>query len=104
MEEAYMLFSSPIVLLHLPIQGLTRSETKGIIVPIFFLEVQCPIFQQCDKYVLATAKGSRDSSVGIATGYGLDGRGSISGKDKRFFYTSQRPDRPWDPPSLLSNG
>jgi hypothetical protein len=26
---------------------------------------------------------SRDSSVGIATGYGLDGRGSISGRGKR---------------------
>jgi hypothetical protein len=28
---------------------------------------------------------SRDSSVGIATGYGLDGRGSIPGKGKKFF-------------------
>jgi hypothetical protein len=27
---------------------------------------------------------SRDSSVGIATGYGLDGRGSIPGSDKTF--------------------
>jgi hypothetical protein len=26
----------------------------------------------------------RDSSVGIATGYGPDGRGSISGRGKRF--------------------
>jgi hypothetical protein len=29
--------------------------------------------------------GSRDSSVGIATSYGLDGRGSIPGTGKRFF-------------------
>jgi hypothetical protein len=28
--------------------------------------------------------GSGDSSVCIATGYGLDGRGSFSGRDKRF--------------------
>jgi hypothetical protein len=31
---------------------------------------------------------SRASSVGIATGYGLDGPGSISGRDRRFFGTS----------------
>jgi hypothetical protein len=28
---------------------------------------------------------SQDSSVGIATGYVLDGRGSFLGRDKRFF-------------------
>jgi hypothetical protein len=28
---------------------------------------------------------SRDSSVGIATGYGPDGRGSISGKGEEIF-------------------
>jgi hypothetical protein len=38
---------------------------------------------------------SRDRSVGIATGYGLDGRGSISGGGKRFFFTPHRPDRVW---------
>jgi hypothetical protein len=46
---------------------------------------------------------SRDSSVGLATGHGLDGRGSIPGAVRRFF-SSQRPDRLWDPPSLPSNG
>jgi hypothetical protein len=45
----------------------------------------------------------RDRSVGITTGYGLDGRGSISGRVKRFFSTPQRPDRLWGPSSLLSN-
>jgi hypothetical protein len=35
---------------------------------------------------------SRDSSVGIATGYWLDGQGSIPGRGKRFFSTPQRPD------------
>jgi hypothetical protein len=34
------------------------------------------------------------SSVGIETGYGLDGRGSIPDRGKRFvFSTPQRPDR-----------
>jgi hypothetical protein len=41
---------------------------------------------------------SRDSSVDIATDYGLEGRGSIPGS-ARFFSTPQRPDRLWDPPS-----
>jgi hypothetical protein len=44
----------------------------------------------------------RDSSVGIAKGYGLNGRGSISGRDKRFFSTPQPTDRFWAPPSLPS--
>jgi hypothetical protein len=44
------------------------------------------------------------NSVGIATGYGLDTRGSIPGKGKRFFSTPQRPDMLWGSPSLLLNG
>jgi hypothetical protein len=47
---------------------------------------------------------NRDSSVGIATGYGLDSWGSIPSKGKRFFSILQRPDRLWNPPSFLSNG
>jgi hypothetical protein len=43
-------------------------------------------------------------TCGIATGYGLDGRGSIPGRGKRLFSTPQRPDRLWGPPSLLPNG
>jgi hypothetical protein len=45
----------------------------------------------------------RDSSVGIATDYGLDGPG-IEKKNpggREIFRT--RPDRPWGPPSLLYN-
>jgi hypothetical protein len=35
---------------------------------------------------------SRDSSVGIATGYGPDGRGSITGREKILLYfTASRP-------------
>jgi hypothetical protein len=36
---------------------------------------------------------SRDSSVGMAMSYGLDGRGSILGRVKRFLFIPQRPDR-----------
>jgi hypothetical protein len=49
----------------------------------------------------------RDSSVGIATRYGLDGpgiecrRGGGGGGGEIFRI---RPDRPWGPPSLLYNG
>jgi hypothetical protein len=46
---------------------------------------------------------SRDNSVGVATGYGLDGPGSIPSRVKIYF-SPQHPDRLWDPPSLLSNG
>jgi hypothetical protein len=42
----------------------------------------------------------RDSSVGIATGYGLDGPGIESRWDEIF---RTCPDRPWGPPSLLYN-
>jgi hypothetical protein len=46
----------------------------------------------------------RDSSVGIATRYGLDGPGieSRRGGGLRDFHTC--PDRPWGTPSLLYNG
>jgi hypothetical protein len=39
----------------------------------------------------------------VVTGYLLDGRGSVPGRGTRFFFLSHRPDRFWDPPSLLSN-
>jgi hypothetical protein len=41
------------------------------------------------------------SSVGIATGYGLDGLG-IESRWGEIFRTC--PNRPWGPPSLLYNG
>ena len=43
----------------------------------------------------------RDSSVGIATGYGLDGPG-IESRRGEIFRTC--PDRPLGPPSLVYNG
>jgi len=39
-----------------------------------------------------------DNSVGIATGYGLDGPGDRIPLGTRF---SARPDMPWGPPGLL---
>ena len=46
-------------------------------------------------------KSGPDSSVGITTGYGLDGPGSNPGGGE-IFRTCL--DRPWGPPSLLYNG
>ena len=43
----------------------------------------------------------RDSSVGIATAYGLDGPGSNPGGGE---ISGTYPDRSWGPPSLLYNG
>jgi hypothetical protein len=37
--------------------------------------------------------GGLDSSVCIATGYGLQDRGSIPGSAKQFFSTTERPER-----------
>jgi hypothetical protein len=49
---------------------------------------------------------SRDSSVGIATGYGLDDQrfGVRVPMGARIFTSPCRPDRLGGPPSLLSNG
>jgi hypothetical protein len=45
-------------------------------------------------YVMYTSQRSRDSAVGIATGYGLDnkrGRSSSPGGMKNFLFRSSRP-------------
>jgi hypothetical protein len=49
---------------------------------------------------------SRDSVVGIATGYGLDDRGVgvQVPVGVRIFTSPRRPDRLWGPRNLLSNG
>jgi hypothetical protein len=61
------------------------------------------------KYSLAFYTGcpkSRDSVVGIATGYGLDDQGVGVGVplEARIFTSPCRPDRLWGPPSLPPNG
>jgi hypothetical protein len=50
--------------------------------------------------------GSRNNAVGIATGYGLDGRGfKVRVPAVATFLSSpRRTDRFWGPPSVLSNG
>jgi hypothetical protein len=49
---------------------------------------------------------SRDSSVGVVTGYGQDGRwvGVRVSVGARIFSSPRLPDRSWGPSSLLSNG
>jgi hypothetical protein len=49
---------------------------------------------------------SRESAVGIATGYGLDDRavGVRVPVGQRIFSSARCPDRLWSPRSLLSNG
>jgi hypothetical protein len=51
-----------------------------------------------DMNCLLAFRVGRDSSVGTATRYGLDGRG-IESRWWRDFRA--RPDLPWGPPSLL---
>jgi hypothetical protein len=50
-----------------------------------------------------TAQNIDDSKSGIATGYGLDDPGSIPSTGK-FFFSPQRPNWLWGPPSFLANG
>jgi hypothetical protein len=64
-----------------------------------------------DIFVVPTSSSRKvawgqDSSVGIATGYGLDGRGVGLRVMvvERFFFSPRRPDWFWGPPSLLYNG
>jgi hypothetical protein len=55
LQTAYL---EGLLLIILPIQGLsplTRSEVKGIVVSISFLDAQCPVFQWDDKSMFATA-------------------------------------------------
>jgi hypothetical protein len=50
---------------------------------------------------------SRDSAVGIATGYRLDDQGVVGVRvpvASRILSSPRRPDRLWDPPGLLANG
>jgi hypothetical protein len=54
---------------------------------------------------LPVRSGNRDSSVGVATGHGLDDRGAgVRVPVGSRIFSSRRPDRLWGPPNLLSNG
>jgi hypothetical protein len=56
------------------------------------------------RYLCISVIRGQSSSVGIATSYRMDARGSISDRGNRFFSTPQHPDRLWGPPSLLFSG
>jgi hypothetical protein len=58
-----------------------------------------------DLNILMVHMMRRDSSLGIATGYGLEDQGVAVRVPvgPRIFSPSRRPDRLWDPPSLLAN-
>jgi hypothetical protein len=68
--------------------------------PFFQTVLKCPSEENMS---LGKNSRRRDSSVGIATGYRLDGPGFVPGT-ARFLSSPQRPDWLWGPPSLLSNG
>lgn len=52
--------------------------------------------------LLSTSKG-RDSAAFITMGYGLDERDLIPGRAKKFFSTTQCPDRIWSPLNVIWN-
>jgi hypothetical protein len=56
------------------------------------LEIGQYITLKFERFQIGEMNG-RDSSVGITTGYGLDGLGSVLGMRKRLFFSPQRPDR-----------
>jgi hypothetical protein len=63
-----------------------------------------PFSSLCKRAVTTFFKVGKYGSVGIAIRYGLDGQGSITGRDRAFFCTPQRPNWFWGPPSILHNG
>jgi hypothetical protein len=78
--------------------------------PIPAIPSTCVVLQNGDKFnfsrILPFKLPSRDSVVGIATGYGLDDRG-IGVQipiGSRIFSSPRLSDRLWGPPNLLSNG
>ena len=68
---------------------------------VLFKCVKSRIICAINKLMLRT-RGGRDSSVGIAIRYRLNGPVSESRWGGEIFRT--RPYRPWGPPSILYNG
>jgi hypothetical protein len=62
--------------------------------------------QMMEQYFKTDDNQHNDSSVGIATSYGLEGRGVGVRVPvwSRIFSSPHRPNRLWGPPNLLSNG
>jgi hypothetical protein len=69
------------------------------------LEVPGSIFSRGKFLFSPLHTGSRDSSVGMAIGYGLDDwrAGVQVPVGSKIFSSPRRPDRFWGPPNLLSN-
>jgi hypothetical protein len=80
---------------------LGNTDVKSKIYKIIFQHV---VLYECENLFLTWREENRDSAVGIATGYWLDGRGSIPVRGKKYFSTTRRPDRLWSTPSFISNG
>jgi hypothetical protein len=74
----------------------------AITAPNYKVEMKLISFIKCTAFVLR----SRDSAVGIATGYRLDYRGVWVRVPvgSRISSSPRRPDQLWGPPNLLSNG
>jgi hypothetical protein len=80
----------------------------------FSVDRICPNWNQKNRghnltscyFKLGLLSDSRDSVVGIATGYGLDDRGvgvRVPVRS-RIFSSPRHPERFWGPPNLISNG
>jgi hypothetical protein len=82
---------------------ISVSEKYGNGVPLQ-VEDEWQAFPEFNMFLIV--RESQDSAVGIATGYGLDGRsvGVRVPVGARYFSSARRPDRLWGPPSLLSIG
>jgi hypothetical protein len=80
----------------------TRSATQELPSVLWNPKVRCRVHKSPPLVPLL----SRDSSVGIATGYGLDDRriGVRVQLESRIFTSPCRSDRLWGPHNLLSNG
>jgi hypothetical protein len=83
------------------------SDTDLLQTPLVILyqTVQTVTIYKTDNYISLLMR-SLDSSVGIATSYGLDDRG-VGVRvpvGSRIFSSPRRPNQLWDSPNLLSNG
>jgi len=80
-------------------QWLQPYDSPSVIEPVYVRDIYSNSLYLICLYTKQTS--GLGSAVGIATAYGLDGRG-IESRWGEIFRTS--PDWPWGPPSLLYNG
>jgi len=91
---------SHICTLRIFYKNYTIIQTRYICVPLISISQRAAPEQMILLALLYSV--GRDSSVGVATCYGMDGSGIESRWGGEIFRT--RPHRPWGPPSLLCNG